>query len=222
MSDIDIGLPRNRLYQGLMQLNLNADLEKLCEQLIIYLTLLQKWNHKHNLTAIRDEKSIITHHFLDSLSLHRYCQGDYFVDVGAGAGFPSLPLALIFPQKQFMLVDSLQKRIQFLTQVGATLGLKNIYPIHSRIEDYHPKQPIDCIMSRAYASLDKWVMAVQHLCNEETLLLAMKGQYPAEELTKLPSFVQTLAVEPLQVPFLNEARHVVLLRILNLNSTVAS
>ncbi len=118
----------------------------------IYYAMLTDWNTRFNLTAVTGRDEVETLHFLDSLAGLPY-MGETVLDVGAGAGFPSLPLAIVSPEKQFLLVDSLNKRIGFLNAVVEALGLRNVRTLHARAEDL-PRQMFDTVTARAVAPLN--------------------------------------------------------------------
>lgn len=172
-----------------------------------YLALLQKWNRIYNLTALSNSEEIIVKHFFDSLMIKPHLKGQTILDVGTGAGFPGIPLALVEPQKQFTLLDSQIKKIHFLTTVKETLQLSNITILHRRIEDFSPPPFFSSIVSRAFASLKEIQEKTHHLLEENGVLIVMKGQYPQEELNMLSK--QNIQVYALKVPYLPHQRHVV-------------
>jgi len=194
------------LQEGLCILGLNAS----CYQPIFleYLNLLQKWNRVYNLTAIRDANDIVLKHFFDSLVIHPYLSGHRIIDVGSGAGFPGVPLAIIDSTRQFVLLDSQIKKIQFLTMVKNTLDLKHVEIVHARAEDFLPEVLFDTVLTRAFSTLDIMKEKTQHLLNKGGQFLAMKGQYPTEELKALGDNSHW-EVYPLKVPYLHEERHLV-------------
>ena len=100
---------------------------------------LDDWNQRMNLTAIRDRSQQITKHLLDSLSIQPYLHGEHVADVGTGAGFPGLPLALVNPQAHFTLIDSTAKKLKFIDHVTQLLELRNVETVHTRAETYRPK-----------------------------------------------------------------------------------
>ena len=124
-----------------------------------YFDLLISWNDKINLTAITDENGVLYKHFLDSLSLMKYTDlaGMKILDVGTGAGFPGIPLAIMNPDAEFVLLDSLNKRITYLNEVINSLGLTNVKCFHGRAEDFAYKkdfrESFDIVVSRAVANL---------------------------------------------------------------------
>lgn len=171
---------------------------------------LLRWNRAYNLTAITDRTQMLTHHLLDSLSVAPFVQGSTLADVGTGAGFPGLPLALIAPQRRCVLMDANGKKQRFVAHAARTLGLTNVEPLRMRVEEARPAQPFDTVVARACAALPQLLAWVAPLCGPQTRVLAMKGKLPDEEITAVARpwvIEQTL---PLQVPGLNEERHLVI------------
>lgn len=173
-----------------------------------FLRLLKKWNKVYNLTAIHDLEKMITHHLLDSLSIAPFLQGNRILDVGTGAGFPGIPLALYYPDKQFTLLDSNGKKTRFLVQATAELNIQNVAVIQERVENYRAIPCFDVIIFRAVRSIPEMIAKVQHLCCEKGRFLAMKATYPAKELKNLS---HPFTVKLLRVPGLNAERHVVII-----------
>lgn len=148
------------------------------QQLILeHLQELSRWNQTHNLTGIQDISYMITYHVLDSLAVMPYVKGARFIDVGTGAGFPGLPLAIARPDKQFVLLDSNLKKVQFLIHIVHTLKLNNVSVVHSRAERYTPPVLFDGILIRA-TSLRSMLDHVKHLLVDEGCLLAMISKIP--------------------------------------------
>lgn len=159
------------------------------EKIINYLTLLQKWNRVHNLTAINDPTDTVYLHILDSLCVHPFLHGNRIIDVGTGAGLPGIPLAIVDEDKIFTLLDSNIKKINFLVEAQRQLHLKNIEIIHSRSENYTPEQDYDSILTRAFSSILEMITSTRHLLAPNGKFLAMKGHYPKEEIAELsPEF----------------------------------
>lgn len=171
-----------------------------------YLQLLLKWNKAYNLTAIRDLDSMRTKHIADSLAVAPYLHGDVILDVGTGAGLPGIPLAIINPEKQFILLDSNGKKVRFLRQAIHDLGLKNVQAAQARVEEYQANQPISSIISRAFASICDMLSTTAHLANQDTQFLAMKGIVHQEELAQLPQEFKLIAIHELKIPDLDEPR----------------
>ena len=139
-----------KLVSLLAQANIKIS-DKQIQQLIDLVNLLNKWNKAYNLTSVRDPQEMLVKHILDSLVVSPYLQGDRFIDVGTGPGLPGLPLAIINPSKQFVLLDSLGKRISFIRNAIRELGLTNVTPVLSRVEEYQPEDKFDGVLSRAFA-----------------------------------------------------------------------
>jgi 16S rRNA (guanine527-N7)-methyltransferase len=198
------------LHQALLDngYDLSANTET---QFLHYLDLLMQWNKVFNLTAIRDPKEMVLLHILDSLSIHPYLKGDQIIDIGTGAGLPGIPLALFYPLKKFVLLDSNSKKTRFLMQVVHELKLANVEIIHSRCEDFHPEYRFHSILSRAFASLRSMVESTHHLVSQQGQFLAMKGVYPDQEIQALPHEFKLLAVHKLVINGLNAERHLVCL-----------
>jgi 16S rRNA (guanine527-N7)-methyltransferase len=181
------------LEQGLKQFGLSL----LSEPLWQYLTLLNKWNAAYNLTAVRDIESMVGKHVMDSLAIVPWIKGERILDVGTGAGLPGIPLAIAKPDIQFVLLDSNGKKIRFLKEVKRQLNLKNLEVIEFRVENYHPAQGFDTVISRAFSSLEQMIHWTQHLIAQNGIWLAMKGRYPDTELNNIrqPYQVKEYTVE---------------------------
>jgi 16S rRNA (guanine527-N7)-methyltransferase len=177
------------------------------------LTELEKWNRRVNLTAIRDPAEMVTGHLLDSLVARPLLEGDTVLDVGTGPGFPGLPLAIAEPNRQFTLLDSNNKKIQFVQHVAGLLGLTNVTAVKGRGEDYAPGHRFDTVIARALAALPRLVEIAGHHVREDGVFVALKGRYPAEELEQMSNRPWVFTVTELKVPGLAKgSRHAVLLR----------
>lgn len=178
------------------------------------LTELERWNRRVNLTAIRDLETMVSGHILDSLVVRPLLEGRRVIDVGTGAGFPGLPLAIAEPQIEFGLLDSNGKKISFVRHVIGELGLSNATAIRARAEDYAPAERFDTVIARALASIPKLLQLAGHLIREEGVLLALKGKHPAAELESIEEIPGwKYVVTDVTVPGLEtHARHVVCLR----------
>lgn len=170
------------------------------QQWLGYLALLAKWNRVHNLTAIRDPNQMLYRHLLDSLSVAPFIEGQRWLDVGSGGGLPGLPLAILYGQRQFTLLDSNAKKTGFLVQVKAQLGLDNLSVVNCRVESYQSGEPFDGIISRAFASLGEFADLTCHLGNGQSRWLAMKGNRAELEVAALPEDFQLVQDQPLPVP----------------------
>lgn len=183
------------------------------QQLIGYVELLHKWNKAYNLTSVRDPMQMLVRHIMDSIVVNEHLQGSRFIDVGTGPGLPGVPLAIVRPDSHFTLLDSLGKRVRFLRQVQHELGLKNIEPVQSRVEEFEPEPPFDGVISRAFASLQDMLSWCHHLPQKgQGRFYALKGVSPDDELAQLPHGITLESVIKLQVPELDGERHLVILR----------
>jgi len=196
------------LLDGARALALELDEAQLAK-LVAHLDLLDDWNARMNLTAIRDRPSQLTKHLLDSLAVQPYLVGQRVADVGSGAGFPGIPLAIVEPGRQFVLIESTGKKCRFLEHVRDTLGLANVEVVQSRAESYRPEVRFDTVLARAVGPLADLVKVAGSLVVGGGRLLAMKGRYPADELAAHLKGWKVAAVHPLTVPGLAEERHLV-------------
>jgi len=175
---------------------------------------LQRWGARVNLTAIRAPQEMVSAHILDSLSVRPFIEGHSVIDVGTGAGFPGLPLAIVQPETSFWLLDSNGKKISFVNHVIGQLGISNAQTVKARAEDYAPGKRFATVIARALASTEKLLQLAGHLVREDGVLLALKGKHPAAELEAiehLPGWAYS--VTELTVPGLeSHARHVIQLR----------
>ncbi|OZN24476.1 16S rRNA (guanine(527)-N(7))-methyltransferase RsmG [Actinobacillus seminis] len=181
------------------------------KQLIDLVKLLDKWNKAYNLTSVRDPQDMLVKHILDSIVVSPYLQGKRFIDVGTGPGLPGLPLAIVQQDKHFVLLDSLGKRISFIRNAVRELGLTNVEPVLSRVEDYVPDHQFDGVLSRAFASLKDMTEWCRHLPHKNGFFYALKGQYHQQEVQELSDLFVIQRVIELQVPELIGERHLVLI-----------
>ena len=200
-----------KLVSLLAQANIKISDQQI-QQLIDLVNLLNKWNKAYNLTSVRDPQEMLIKHILDSLVVNPYLQGDRFIDVGTGPGLPGLPLAIINPSKQFVLLDSLGKRISFIRNAIRELGLTNVIPVLSRVEEYQPEDKFDGVLSRAFASLKDMTGWCHHLPKENGYFYALKGVYQEDEINELNKKYTIQEVIELHVPELIGERHLIVLR----------
>jgi len=196
------------LNEALNKNNLHISNE-IQQKMILFVDLILKWNKVFNLTAIRDIDQAIWLHLVDSLIIQSYLHGKKIIDVGSGAGLPGIPLALLFPEKQFVLLDSNGKKTRFIQQAIIELGLKNVSVIQSRVENFLPEVSFDSIITRAFATLDVMLEQTNHLLAPKGQFLAMKGIYPAAEIAALPAEFKILAVHRLNISGVSAERHLV-------------
>ncbi|MCG7532828.1 16S rRNA (guanine(527)-N(7))-methyltransferase RsmG [Psychrobium sp. MM17-31] len=181
-------------------------------QLVSLVQLLNKWNKAYNLTSVRDPREMLVKHIMDSIVVSPHLDGQRFIDVGTGPGLPGLPLAILNPDKEFFLLDSLGKRIRFIKQVIHELGLKNVTPVQSRVEEFEDNQGFDGVISRAFASLDDMLDWCHHLPHSQGKFYALKGLVPQEELDHLKAELALDVIHPLTVPELEGERHLVVIK----------
>jgi 16S rRNA (guanine527-N7)-methyltransferase len=188
---------------------LGIDLGTRAESLLRLVDELEQGNAQFNLTAIRDRPGMLRKHVLDSLSLQPYLLGTRVADVGTGAGFPGLALAIVNEERRFTLIEATGKKARFVEQTRERLGLGNVLVVNSRAETYRPFELFDTVVARALSSLADFVGYAGHLCAPGGRLLAMKGKRPDGEISALPRSFRALAVHRLSVPGLTDERHLV-------------
>ena len=181
-------------------------------RLLDYLELLHRWNRTYNLTAVRDPAAMVVRHLLDSLVVVPHVHGRRVIDVGAGAGLPGIPLAILRPDISVTLLDSNGKKTRFMAHAARTLGLEGVEVVRTRLEDYHPEDCFDSVLSRAFATVRQMLDWGGHLACGSGKILAMKGKYPGDELGDIPDDYSLEAVHPLSVPGLDSERHLVVIR----------
>lgn len=172
------------LRDGLNALNFAVDDDKVA-RLLAFIALIEKWNKAYNLTAIRNRAEMVNLHLLDSVAILPHLEGKRIIDVGTGAGLPSIPLSIFCPDIEFQLLDSNAKKTRFVQQAILELKLSNVKVMHSRVEDFEPQQLFDTVLTRAFASLPEIVNLTAHLVCENGTLLCMKGQTPEDELAQI-------------------------------------
>jgi 16S rRNA (guanine527-N7)-methyltransferase len=167
---------------------------------------LADWNTRVNLTAIKDPAEAVDKHLLDSLALLPRLRGLAVADVGSGAGFPGLPLAIADPDRRYVLIESTGKKAKFLRHMVARLDLPNVEVVAERSESYRPKRPFDTVVARALGPLAEFVRVAGHLAGRGGRLLAMKGKVPEAEIQALPAGWKAVAVHPVAIPGLDAER----------------
>jgi 16S rRNA (guanine527-N7)-methyltransferase len=199
---------REILVSGAKEIGIDLPAARV-ETLLRLVDELESGNAQFNLTAIRDRPGMLRKHVLDSLSLQPYLRGDRLADIGTGAGFPGLALAIVNPERHFTLIEATGKKARFVEQTAARIGCENAQVVNSRAETYRPLELFDTVMARALSSLADFVAYAGHLCGVGGRLLAMKGKRPDEEISALPKSFRVLAVHRLKVPGLSDERHLV-------------
>ncbi len=213
MSEAENLALKSKLAAGIANMGLHIDAEKQ-QKLIDYVSLIAKWNAVHNLTAVRETADMVTLHLLDSLSVLPYVTCKRLLDVGAGAGLPSIVLAICLPDLQVTAIDSVQKKVSFMRQVKAQLKLPNLTLINGRIEaqeiaEEKPEEKFDVIISRAFSEIGLFVKLTKHLLAEDGKWFAMKGAIPQREFEK--SGITPNEIKVLKVAGLDAERHLVIL-----------
>jgi len=183
------------------------------QKLIYYLELMQTWNRVFNLTTITQPRDMVYLHLIDSLVVQPYLQGNHLLDVGTGAGLPGIPLAIVNPEQQWVLLDKNSKKTRFLTQAIAELRLTNVQIIHQLTTNFHPTQCFDSILSRAFGTIRLFVESTEHLLCPNGKFIAMKGKYPQDELDDVPYRFHVHDVARLDIQGIDVARHIISLRI---------
>jgi 16S rRNA (guanine527-N7)-methyltransferase len=179
------------------------------QQLIRFVLMMHKWNKTYNLTSVRNPQQMVIKHIVDSIVVAPFLDKSHYIDVGTGPGLPGIPLAIMCPDKHFLLLDSLGKRVRFMKQVAYELKIDNIEPVQSRVEDFVTDVKIDGVLSRAFASIKDMLHWCQHLVDSQGVFLALKGQLSKDELDGLPlGFILQETIK-LDVPGLEGERHIV-------------
>ena len=179
------------------------------EKNLSYLKLLLETNQEYNLTSITDTKEATIKHLLDSLSIYQLLEGETIADIGSGGGTPGIPLAIAFPKKKFLLVESKQKKAAFLVGAVKQLKLKNVRVINKRAEEVTATRAPETIISRALGSLDYFIDVAGHLLPKKGKAIAMKGKAENFKLEKTSKNFQVLQTKKINVPYLDADRHAV-------------
>jgi len=202
----------NRILTGTSQLGFKlTDLQH--KKLADYIRLLEKWNRIYNLTAITKPEQMVSHHLLDSLAVGHYLSKDQasVLDVGSGAGLPGIPLSILYPEKNFTLLDSNGKKTRFIKQATIELDLPNCDTVNQRLANFQPEKRFDVVISRAFSSIVDFINGAQHTLKPLGKFYAMKGLFPTEELKLLPPNTTLIMQQELRVPYLDEQRHLLIL-----------
>ncbi len=199
---------KEELEQGMSALSIACS-EANITSLLAYIDLLKKWNVAYNLLGTNETEALVSRHILDSLSINSYLRGALIADIGAGAGLPGIPLAILNPDIQFVLIDSNGKKARFMFQAKLQLGLANISVENCRIEHYQSNQQIDMVMCRAFSTLADALIKLQPIFSGTCKLLAMKGHYPEDEVTNLPEGFEVTKTIKLKVPGSESQRHLI-------------
>lgn len=203
--------------------NINVQLsESNISQFEKYMDILLDWNEKINLTAITKKEEIIDKHFIDSLTINKYVKDkDKIIDIGTGAGFPGIPLKIVKSETEIMLLDSLNKRINFLNEVINNLELKNINTIHGRAEEIARnnmyREKYDVAVSRAVASLPTLLELMVPFVKINGMCICMKGSNIEEELTLSKKAMEELGVvvekiEQFELPDTDMKRNIIIMK----------
>jgi 16S rRNA (guanine527-N7)-methyltransferase len=199
------------LVRGAAKLGVTLD-ETAQSRLLKLSAELLRWNKAYNLTAITDPQAVLTHHLLDSLAVAADLHGTTVADVGTGAGFPGLPLAIVQPERQFTLIDAVDKKLRFIAHAARELGLANVKTVHARVETLQAG-PFDTVIARAFAPLPKMLSLVAPLCDAQTRVLAMAGRWPPPDAAEavIPAQWRLVSERAIEVPGLGAERHILCL-----------
>ena len=199
---------KRKVEEGLIFFGLpfsNEAVDKCCEHLF----LLKRWSQAFNLSGIKDLNDMVVKHVLDSVSIVPFLKGEKIIDVGSGAGFPGIPIAILLPNISFSLLDSNGKKIRFLTEIKSQLQLNNVTIVNDRVEKHVPVSPYDMVVCRAFSSLEKIVLNCSRLVAPNGRVLAMKAALSKQELTAARVVSPELKIHKLEIPYLKLPRHLV-------------
>ena len=194
-----------KLNVGMQEIGIKRD-KKLIDKLLIYIHILKKWNKKINLTAFTNDFDIVKYHFLDSLAITKFIEQKKILDVGSGAGFPGIILALSDATRQITLVDKVGKKAAFMRQVCLELNLKNVSVIHSRVEEISSHK-YDAIVARAFGDMSLLMNLTQNLINDKGVWYGMKSKkLMDEDIIKNKNIYKIFDIK---VPFLDAERYLI-------------
>ena len=168
--------------------------------LVKFAELIEKWNRVFNLVGSSTPDDLVRNHLIDCLAAIPFIDGKRVVDVGAGAGFPGIVIAIMRPQSKIILVESSQRKSRFLRQVAIALSLANVEVVCERIENWDSALPVDCIVCRGYGSLRKFYDDTRALQSLHCRLVALKASLNDAEITELQLDPETISVKALEVP----------------------
>ena len=188
-----------RLLAGAQEMGVELDGAQ-AEAMLRLTAELRDWNKRINLTAITAPADMVDKHLLDSLSVQPHLHGRRVADIGTGAGFPGLPLAIVNPRRSFTLIEATGKKCLFVRHAVELLGIDNVEVVQTRAESWKPKALFDCVIARALGKLADFVRVAGHLCARDGRMLAMKGRHPTAEMHALPAGWRVLALHDLSVP----------------------
>ena len=185
-----------------LKIEINAEQE---EKFLKYMESILEWNEKVNLTAIKDRDEFIKKHYIDSIvigAFKEFKEAKNIIDVGTGGGFPGVPLAILFPEKEFVLIDSLNKRIKIINEVCEELNIKNVRAIHSRAEDLardkNHRDKYDICISRAVANLSTLAEYCLPFVKTDGWFLPYKTEKAAEEIKLAEKAIEVLCGETIE------------------------
>lgn len=181
------------------------------QKLVGFVELMSKWNKAYNLSSIRDSKDMLVKHIFDSIAVSPFLTKQRYADVGTGPGLPGVPLAIMHPDKSFLLIDSLGKRVRFIKQALYELKIDNVVIQQARVEEIND-QKVDVVLSRAFASIKDMLNFCEHLIDEDGQFLALKGQLHQDELDEIPSGYTVEQTKQIKVPALEGERHLVFIK----------
>ena len=194
-----------QLESGMQKLGLE-NIPQVISKLLIYKELLIKWNKSFNLTSIKN-REVVTHHFLDCLSIIPFIKSSSLLDVGTGAGLPGIVIAIVKPDIKVSLIDKVGKKIAFIKRVVAELEIKNIDTYHDRVELLTSEEKYDGIISRAFSNMDDFIKSTKHLIKSQGVWYGMKSKKILND--EMININQPWTLEKLDVPFLDAERYLV-------------